>query len=72
MRSDDGAPVFVGIARTSDVDAYLDRSARATLTDIEVDPFEASYRTTGGDGAGRAPARSRSGPRRRPAPARRR
>ena len=41
-------PVFVGIARTRDVDAYLDRSAHATLTDVEVDPFEADYRTTGG------------------------
>ena len=33
--------MFVGIARTRDVDAYLDRSAHATLTDFEVDPFEA-------------------------------
>ena len=33
--------MFVGIARTSDVDTYLDRSAHATLTDLEVDPFEA-------------------------------
>jgi hypothetical protein len=48
VRSDEGAPVFVGVARTTDVNAYLDRSAHATLTDVEVDPFAADYRTTGG------------------------
>ena len=55
VRSDDAKPVFVGIARTRDVDSYLDRSAHATLTDVEVDPFEASYRTTGGLTAPAAP-----------------
>jgi len=48
VRSDDAKPVFVGIARTRDVESYLDRSAHATLTDFDVDPFEAEYRTTGG------------------------
>ena len=73
VRSDDATPVFVGIARTRDVDAYLDRSAHATLTDFDVDPFEADYRTTGGlDRARPRPARRRSGPPRPPAPARRR
>jgi hypothetical protein len=48
VRSDTGEPVFVGIARTTDVEAYLDRSAHATLTDVDVDPFRADYRTTGG------------------------
>jgi hypothetical protein len=55
VRSDDGKPVFVGVARTVDVDAYLSQSAHATLTDFNVDPFEASYRTVGGDRAPSAP-----------------
>ena len=40
VRGDDGTPVFVGVARTRDVDAYLGRTAHATLTDFDVDPFE--------------------------------
>src|SRR4051812_44170068 len=55
VRSDDGKPVFVGLARTSDVDEYLDRSAHTTLTDFDVDPFEADYRTVGGESAPAAP-----------------
>ena len=46
-------PVFTGVARTSDVDAYLRGTAHATLTDVDFDPFEPSYRTTRGS----APAR---------------
>jgi hypothetical protein len=41
-------PVFVGIAHSDDVSRYLAASAHATLTDVNYDPFEASYRTTGG------------------------
>jgi hypothetical protein len=41
-------PIFAGIARTSDVDAYLRGTAHATLTDLDVDPFEPAYRTTTG------------------------
>ncbi len=55
VRADEAKPVFVGIARTSDVDTYLDRSAHATLTDFDVDPFVADYRTTGGLTAPAAP-----------------
>ena len=46
--SNDGKPVFVGIARTKDVDAYLRGTSHATVTDIEYGPFDrfdASYRT---------------------------
>ncbi len=56
VRSDGGAPVFVGIARSGDVDRYLGASAHATLTDLEVDPFRADYRTSGGDRRPAAPA----------------
>lgn len=51
-----GKPVFVGIARSDDVSRYLASSAHATLTDVNYDPFEASYRTTGGEQRPAAPA----------------
>src|SRR4051794_3198292 len=49
-------PVFVGIARTDDVSRYLARSAHATLTDVDYDPFEPTYRTAGGTRRPAAPA----------------
>ena len=42
--SHDGKPVFVGIARTSDVAAYLRGTDHATVTDVESSPFRATYR----------------------------
>ena len=45
VNSANGKPVFAGIARTRDVDAYLLGTAHTTLTDVDVDPFEPSYRT---------------------------
>lgn len=52
-------PVFAGVARTSDVDAYLRQSAHATLTDVEFGPFEPRYRDSAGSTApGRPGARS--------------
>jgi hypothetical protein len=46
--SRDGKPVFVGIARTKDVDAYLRGTSHATVTDVDYSPFNASYRTHSG------------------------
>jgi hypothetical protein len=49
-------PVFVGVARSRDVQAYLAGTAHATLTDVEVDPFAAEYRTASGMATPAAPA----------------
>lgn len=59
VRGNGSEPVFVGIARSRDVDAYLAGAAHATLTDVEVDPFAADYRTTTGGGAAPAAPASR-------------
>jgi hypothetical protein len=42
-QSRDGKPVFVGIARTSDVERYLAGVPYTTVNDIDVDPFSADY-----------------------------
>ena len=51
-----GKPVFAGIAPTRDVDAYLLNSAHATMTDVDFDPFEPTYRTSAGTGTPARPA----------------
>jgi hypothetical protein len=55
--SNDGKPVFVGIARTSDVEDYLRGSAHDVVTDVEYDPFDADYDARSGDREPAAPAR---------------
>jgi hypothetical protein len=42
-------PVFVGIARTSDVENYLAGVSHSTLTDVQTSPFEADYDNHAGD-----------------------
>jgi hypothetical protein len=44
-----GKPVFVGIAPTRAVAAYLGRTAHETVTDLSYQPFRASYRYQAGD-----------------------
>ena len=56
VRGSSSKPVFVGVARSRDVDAYLSGTAHATLSDVKVDPFEAEYRTAPGTAAPAAPA----------------
>jgi hypothetical protein len=46
-------PVFVGIARTDDLSAYLADVSHTTVTDLDYEPFEASYSPHAG---GRNPA----------------
>ena len=49
-------PVFVGIARTKDVSAYLRGTSHATVTDFHSDPFRAVYRAEPGAARPAAPA----------------
>jgi hypothetical protein len=57
--SRDGKPVFVGIARTSDVSAYLSRSAHAVVTDFSTSPFRATYSGRSGTRRPAAPGSER-------------
>ena len=52
-------PVFVGIARTKDVASYLRGTSHATLTDVDFDPFRATYRAERGSSRPAAPASKR-------------
>jgi hypothetical protein len=44
VESSAGKPVFVGIARTSDVSDYLRGTSYTEVTDVDYSPFDASYR----------------------------
>jgi hypothetical protein len=49
-----GKPLFVGIAPTRDVNAYLRGTPHTLLTDVSYEPFDADYRDLrGGDRPGR-------------------
>lgn len=48
VASQTGKPVFVGIARTDDVSAYLADVSHTTVTDLDYEPFEASYEPEAG------------------------
>jgi hypothetical protein len=55
VESSVGKPVFVGIARTSDVSDYLRGTSYTSVTDVDYSPFRASYRDR--DHGGGRPAR---------------
>jgi hypothetical protein len=48
--------VFVGVARTADVDEYLRGSAHDVITDVDSSPFRVDYSHRDGDRAVAAPA----------------
>jgi len=50
-----GRPVFVGIGRTRDVDAYLAGVDRSVVTDVGLDPFRATYERQPGSRAPEPP-----------------
>jgi hypothetical protein len=56
VESQDDKPVFVGIARTSDVEDYLAGVSHSTLTDVSTSPFEADYDDHAGNRSPAAPA----------------
>ncbi len=51
-------PVFVGIARTSEVENYLAGVSHSTLTDVNTSPFDADYDDHAGNRRPVAPAHS--------------
>jgi hypothetical protein len=59
VESRNDKPVFVGIARTSDVENYLAGVSHTTVTDIDTSPFDADYDDQAGSRRPVAPADSR-------------
>ncbi len=43
LQASSAKPVFVGIARTADADAYLAGVRHVTATDVDLDPFTVTY-----------------------------
>jgi hypothetical protein len=58
VESRNDKPVFVGIARTSDVDNYLASVSHTTVKDVDTSPFDADYDDHAGDRRPVAPADS--------------
>jgi hypothetical protein len=52
-------PVFVGIARTRDVNAYLSSTSRDVVTDVDFSPFRVDYDRQAGKGRPAPPASQR-------------
>jgi hypothetical protein len=52
----DGKPVFIGVARTSDVERYLSGTAYTTVADFDTSPFRADYDDHAGTGTPVPPA----------------
>ena len=49
VESRDDKPVFVGIARTTDVENYLSGVSHTTVTDVDTSPFDADYEDHAGN-----------------------
>jgi hypothetical protein len=54
--TDSAKPVFVGIARTRDVDAYLDQVQHDEISDVDFDPFTLDKTRRAGEGRPAMPA----------------
>jgi hypothetical protein len=57
VRSRTGAPVFVGVGPSTDVEGYLADVPHAVLTDVDLGPFRPTYRVLGGRRTPAPPAR---------------
>jgi hypothetical protein len=58
VESRNDKPVFVGIARSSDVEDYLQGVSHTTLTDVDTSPFDADYEDHAGHRSPVAPVDS--------------
>jgi hypothetical protein len=56
LRASSSKPVFIGVAPTRDVDAYLRGVDRSELEDVDLSPFRASYVAHRGERSPAAPA----------------
>jgi hypothetical protein len=56
--SENGKPVFIGVARKRDVDAYLANVSRSQIRDLEYSPFAVSYTDRSGTATPARPAAS--------------
>ena len=54
--SSDGKPVFVGVARKRDVDAYLAKVSRSQIRNLEYGPFKVDYANRAGTASPPRPA----------------
>src|SRR3954452_7473638 len=54
--ADSAKPVFVGIARTDDVDGYLDQVQHDNVTDVDLNPFTLDKKRSAGEGRPAMPA----------------
>jgi hypothetical protein len=54
--SEDGRPLFVGVARRGDVDRYLANVAHSTVEDVDFAPFKPTYSSVGGTAVPASPA----------------
>jgi hypothetical protein len=54
--SDNGRPLFIGVARRADVDRYLAGVAHSTVQDVNFGPFDATYSSTRGNAVPARPA----------------
>jgi hypothetical protein len=56
IRASSTQPIFLGIAKTTDVNAYLARVSHTEITDFDADPFKVTSHTVPGAGRPAPPA----------------
>jgi hypothetical protein len=63
--NDPAKPLFIGIARTEDVDRYLAQVEHDQVSDLHTDPFSVNYQRLTGSAPATLPDRLRFGERKR-------